>query len=72
MTMVSLSRNWSLWCYRVTHRNRWNLFFSFIRYVPSVQVTRMVKSLQEAYPGVAAIVETDLNLAQVTCADFDI
>ena len=28
----------------------------------------MLKSLQEAYPGVAAIVETDLNLAQVTCA----
>ena len=27
----------------------------------------MVKSLQEAYPGVAAIVETDLNLAQVNC-----
>ena len=47
-------------------------FFSFLRSIPSVQVTRMVKSLQEAYPGVAAIVETDLNLAQVTCADFDI
>ena len=31
-----------------------------------VQVTRMVKSLHEAYPGVAAIVETDLNLSQVT------
>ena len=31
-----------------------------------VQVTRMVESLHEAYPGVAAIVETDLNLAQVT------
>jgi len=29
------------------------------------QVTRMVKSLHEAYPGVAAIVETDLNLSQV-------
>ena len=26
----------------------------------------MVNSLQEAYPGVAAIVETDLNFAQVT------
>ena len=26
-----------------------------------------MKSLQEAYPGVAAIVETDLNLAQVNC-----
>ena len=42
-------------------------FLSFLRSIPSVQVTRMVKSLQEAYPGVAAIVETDLNVAQVTC-----
>ena len=35
------------------------------RSILPVQVIRMVKSLQEAYPGVAAIVETDLNLAQV-------
>ena len=42
--------------------------FWLLRSILSVQVIRMVKSLQEAYPGVAAIVETDLNLAQVTCA----
>ena len=42
--------------------------FLVFRSIPPVQVIRMVKSLQEAYPGVAAIVETDLNLAEVTCA----
>ena len=31
-----------------------------------VQVTRVVKSLQDAYPGVATIVESDQNLTQVT------
>ena len=45
-------------------------FLSFFRCIPSLQVARMVKSLKEAYPGVAVIIETDLNFAQVTCADF--
>ena len=45
-------------------------FLSFFRCIPSLQVARIVKSLQEAYPGVAVIIETDLNFAQVTCADF--